>query len=110
MPDGSDVARCNKPGMQGRLAERYPDATLLAPHDMAAQMQFFAGHNERKLFGDAGLVGYLQRRAGAGQVADHAIDRAAAELNRSGSQDAVAGCLPGFGHTMMGRTQDLRKR
>jgi hypothetical protein len=94
----------------GHLAECYPDATLLAPNDMAAQMQPIGRHNQRKLFGDTGLAGYLQRRAGAGQVADDAIDGAAAELDRSGFQDAMARCVPGFGHTVMGGTQTLTNK
>src|ERR1700732_4354462 len=46
------------------------------------------------------VAGYFQRGSGGRQVADHAIERSAAKLNRCGFQNAVAKCNPSFDHLM----------
>jgi hypothetical protein len=63
--------------------ERDADTALLAPRDMAGQMQSIARYNQYETLGDPDLVGYLQRGTGRGQVANQAINGAAAELDRS---------------------------
>jgi hypothetical protein len=71
---------------------------LFAPHGTAWQLQSIARHNQHKPPREFGSAGYLYRRSGSGEVADQAIDGVAAELNRSGFQDVVAGCSAMFGH------------
>ena len=61
-------------------------------------MQPVAGHNQYESFRYPYLTDYLQRSAGSGQVTDDAIDRTAAELDRSCFQDAVAWGFTSFGH------------
>lgn len=80
------------------LIERDPDPGLCSPHDVAEQAQSIVRHDQYETLRDTCWVGYLYRRTGNGQVADHAIDRAADELNCSGFPDAVARCDPSFDH------------
>ena len=56
------------------------------------------GKTKVKCSGMLTALGYVKRCACDGQVADHAIDRAAIELNRSGLQRAISGYSPMFVH------------
>jgi hypothetical protein len=66
------------------LIERDADPEVGSPHDMAEQAQSIVGHDQDETLRDSGLVGYLYRRSGDGQVADHAMDDTTQELDRSG--------------------------
>jgi hypothetical protein len=86
--------------LQGRdgLTEGDADPALPAPHDVAGQMQPVAGHGQYEPIGNSDLIGHLECRARGGEVADQAIDRAAAEPDCSGFQDAMTRCSSIFGH------------
>ena len=47
-----------------------------------------------ELRGDSERAGDIKSSAGGGDIADRAVDRAAAELDRSGLQHPLSGCNP----------------
>jgi hypothetical protein len=83
------------------LIERDADPELCSPHDMAGQAQSIVRHDQYETLRDTCWVGYLYRRTGNGQVADHAINRTADELDCSGFRDAVARCNSGVDDHMI---------
>jgi hypothetical protein len=80
------------------LTEGDADPAFLAPHDVAGQMQPVARHGQHEPIGNSDLIGHLECGARGGEVADQAIDRAAAEPDCSGFQDAMTRCSSIFGH------------
>ena len=72
--------------------EGHADAFFLAPHDVTRPAQPIARDAQGKpVRKPQGTVDF-ERRARLGDVTDRARDRVAAELDRSGFQDAVACC------------------
>jgi hypothetical protein len=57
---------------------------------MAAPMRPIGRQSQRELVGDGGLADYLEHGSCVRQIADCAIDRAAAELNASSFENAMA--------------------
>jgi hypothetical protein len=77
--------------VQVSLIELYADPPLTAPDDLARLVASI--DNQRKMLEDSDRGAHVQRRADRRYVADHAVDRAAAELDCSGFQDAMSkGC------------------
>ena len=72
------------------LIERHADPLFLAPDDVARLFEIFARHEQREAVGDEQRRHDFERGSGVGHVADGAVDPAAAELDRSGLQLAVA--------------------
>jgi len=70
----------------------HADALFLAPHEVTRPAQPIAGDAQGKPVGKPQGAVDFERRARLGDVADRARDRVAAELDRSGFQDAVTGC------------------
>jgi hypothetical protein len=65
---------------------------------MAGHMQAIGGQNQRESVRDADGAGHVKRRSGVRQIANDAVDCAAAELDRSGLQYAMSRRGPGFAH------------
>jgi hypothetical protein len=87
-----------KPSADATSIEGHADPLFLAPGDMTGQVQPGGLEHQREILGDAYGATYLERRSDIRHVANHAIDRAAVELDRSGPQDAVAWEGPLFVH------------
>jgi len=69
--------------------ERDADPSFPAPDDVTRPLQWMGWNDERKAVGDE-KGGYdFERGAGLGDVANRAIDRAAAERDGSGLENAV---------------------
>ena len=60
-----------------------------APDDVTRPLQWMGWNDERKALGDEKRGYDFERGASLGEVANRAIDRAAAERDRSGLEDAV---------------------
>ena len=58
---------------------------------MAGAFQLVARHDQDKAVRDKERSYDFKRRPGLGKVANGAVDRAAAELNRSGLENALSG-------------------
>src|SRR5450631_2262063 len=69
--------------------EDHADPLFPAPDDVAGQVLPVGPEHQREFIGDAHRAGHLERRPDIRHVANHAIDPAAAELDRSGLQDAM---------------------
>ena len=96
-PCGGVVLR---PG-QGGLVECDADALFLAPDDVARPFQLFRRHEQREAVGDEQWGHDLKCGPGVGQVANRAVDSAAAELDRSGLQRAPPRRDPGLVHDVI---------
>jgi len=83
---------------EGALIERDADPEFGSPHDTAKQSQSILGDDEDETFGDRSLVGYLDGRAGKGEIADHAIEHTPQEFDCSGFRDEVARGNASFDH------------
>jgi hypothetical protein len=57
---------------------------------MAAPMRPIGRESQREFVGDGGLADYLEHGSCVREIADCAIDRAAAELNASSFENAMA--------------------
>ncbi len=82
-----------------RLFEHDADALLFAPDDAAGQMTA-VGH-EREVRRDSDRARDVERGTGGGDVANRAIDRAAAELDGPAFQDPLSVCNPVFVHRIV---------
>jgi hypothetical protein len=78
------------------LIEGHADPLFLAPDHAAGQM--ISIRHQGELRGDSERAADIQGRAGGGDIAYRAIDRAAAELDRSGLQHTMSGCNPVLVH------------
>jgi hypothetical protein len=65
------------------------DPSFPAPDDVTGPLQWMGWNDERKAVGDEKRGYDFERGAGLGEVANRAVDRAAAERDRSGLEDAV---------------------
>jgi hypothetical protein len=74
------------------LVERDADAFFPAPDDVARPSQLLGWHRQGKAVGDEQWRHDFERRPGLGKIANGAVDRAAAELDRAGLQYAVSRC------------------
>jgi hypothetical protein len=83
---------------RGVSIEGYADPLFPAPDDVAGQVQPVGLEDQREIVGDAHGAGYVERRSDVRHVANHAIDRAAAELDGSGLQDTMSREGPLFAH------------
>jgi hypothetical protein len=81
------------------LIEGDADSLFFAPNDPAGQM--IAPGHQGELLGDSERAGDLQGRTGRRDVADGAIDRAAAELDLSGFEDPLSVCNPVLVHRIV---------
>jgi hypothetical protein len=90
---GKDSSSAEAASIEGHADPLFP-----APDDVAGQVQPVGLEDQREIVGDAHRAGYLERRSDVRHVANHAIDRAAAELDRSGLQDTMAWEGPLFAH------------
>jgi hypothetical protein len=72
------------------LIERDADPLFLPPDDVAEPFELIAGDEKREAVGDEQRGDNFERRTCFGQITNGAINSAAAELNRSGFQHAVA--------------------
>jgi hypothetical protein len=89
--------------------EGHTDPRFPAPDDVARHLQPLGPEDQREIFGDADRAGYLERCSDGRQVANHAIDRATAELDRSGLQNATTWKGPLFVHEAGKYAQCLSK-
>jgi hypothetical protein len=85
------------------------DPLLFPPDDVAGRMMSVSLQNQSETIGDTYRSGYVQGGSRMGQVANHAIDRAAAELDRSSLQDAMTICTTLF-HIRILRCRRLNAR
>jgi len=69
--------------------ERDADPSFPAPDDVTRPLQGMGWNDQRKAVGDEKRGYDFERGASLGEVANRAIDRAAAERDRSGLEDAV---------------------
>jgi hypothetical protein len=69
--------------------ERDAHPSFPAPDDVTRPLQWMGWNDERKALGDEKRGYDFERGASLGEVANRAIDRAAAERDRSGLEDAV---------------------
>ena len=77
-------------GYRVELIERDADPLFFSPSDMTGSRVFFGADNKHEFIWDAEWAGDLKSRTGRGQVPDDAINRPAAELNRSGLQHSLS--------------------
>jgi hypothetical protein len=66
------------------------DPSFPAPDDVTRPLQWMGWDDEREAVGNEKRGYHFERGASLGKVAHRAVDRAAAERDRSGLQDAVA--------------------
>lgn len=71
---------------------------------MAAPMRPISRESQREFVGDGGLADYLEHGSCVRQIADCAIDRAAAELNASSFKNVMA-----LGRTILVMVPPARK-
>jgi hypothetical protein len=71
------------------LVEGYAYSLLFAPDDAAEHVMSVRWQDQGEMIGDSDGGGDVQRRASIRKISDHAVDGAAAELNRSGLKNAV---------------------
>src|ERR1700732_3484493 len=97
------------------LIEGDADPLYLAPDDVAGQR--IALRHQGELGRDSNRAGDIEGRPGGGDVANGAINRAAAELDLSGFQDPLSVCNPVLIHRIVmllrlkpGRSQGFRAR
>ena len=76
------------------LVERHADAVFFAPDDTAEHAQPIGGKYQGEMLGNASWPCYIECRPGERKVADHAIDRAAGERDRSSYQNPGSGGSP----------------
>src|SRR5262249_36577318 len=74
--------------------ELHADALFLAPDHPAGQLRSIGLEEQGEIFRDADRARDLEGGAGFGEIADRAVDRAAAELDRSALQHAMSGSVP----------------
>src|ERR1700753_2423759 len=80
------------------IVERHAEAFFFAPDDMAAPGAAVRGYGEHEAVRKPDRALDLDRSTRRRDIADHAIDLAAAELDRPGFQDTVARGSPSFVH------------
>src|ERR1022692_691649 len=83
------------PGAASRLRiEGDPDTPILAPGDMTGAFQMVGRHDQDKAVWDEERGHDFKRGPGLRKIAHGAVDRAAAERDRSGLQDTPTRCNP----------------
>jgi hypothetical protein len=78
------------------LLERDADPFFLHPHNAAWHVASIRRQDQDEVLGDSNWAYYVEHCAGTRQIANHAIGRAVAELNRSSPQYAMATGRPLF--------------
>jgi hypothetical protein len=71
------------------LFERDSYAFCFPPHNVAGHMVSVRRQDQGKMLRDSNWASHVEHCTGIRQIANHAIDRAAVELNRSGPQHAI---------------------
>jgi hypothetical protein len=83
----------------GELVERDADLGVSAPDRMAVTLEVVGLDDERKRRRQSHRGRYLNPRTARGNVADHAVNAAAADKSqRSLFENALSGCFPLFDH------------
>ena len=72
------------------LVERHADSLFPTPYDVAGQMVSLRWQGQGELLGDFDRVSHVEHCAGIREIANHAIDSSAAELNRSGLENTMS--------------------
>jgi hypothetical protein len=96
--DDSRVCRTTIDTNRRVLTEPHTDPLFLAPDYGAGQMRSIGLNDEREAFGDADGARDIECGTGIGEVANRAVDRAAAELDRSGLEHTMPRSVPPFVH------------
>jgi len=66
------------------LLKSHTDPPLFAPDDMARRMMSVRNQDQCEVIRNPDGAAYIKRSSEMGHIADHAIDCAAVDLNRSG--------------------------